>query len=105
MSSIPPIRLCLFDKTCNSVISQIAEFLMTFPTGEVLNFDILCNPTRLFLLCSPRIQLAETIQPVGWLVIRSYLFRVLYTSPPSPNGIWTDSVQNARNPSSPFGLS
>ena len=43
-SSIPPIGLRLFDGTCNSVISQIAEFPITFPTGEVLNLTFYVTP-------------------------------------------------------------
>ena len=33
---VPPIRLCLFDGTCNSVISQAAEIPIHFPTGIML---------------------------------------------------------------------
>lgn len=44
MTSIPPIGLHLFDGTCNSVISQIVEYPITFPTGEVLNLTFYVTP-------------------------------------------------------------
>ena len=36
-TSVDPIGLRLFDGTCNSIITQIAELLVTFPSGEKFN--------------------------------------------------------------------
>src|SRR5882757_4863286 len=49
-TTIPPIGLRLFDGTCNSVISQIAELPITFPTGE--EFTLTFYVTSLDSSCS-----------------------------------------------------
>ena len=43
-TTIPPIRLCLFDGTSNSTIMQIAELLIKFPSGEVFKTTFYVTP-------------------------------------------------------------
>jgi hypothetical protein len=50
MKSITPIRLCLFNGTCNSMITETMELLITFPTGE--EFTLTFYVTSLDSFCS-----------------------------------------------------
>ena len=37
MTLVDLVGLCLFDGTCNSIITQIVELPVSFPTGEMFN--------------------------------------------------------------------
>jgi len=38
-STTPPVALCLFDSSLNSTISEIANLLINFSTGDCMNLD------------------------------------------------------------------
>ena len=43
-TTIPSVRLCLFDGACNSVITQTAELPISFPNGTEFNLTFYVTP-------------------------------------------------------------
>jgi len=42
------VALCLFDSLSNSTISEIANLLIIFPTGDYINLDFYITPLNSF---------------------------------------------------------